>query len=99
MGAGARRSVDRPHTNDGLSGMLADGISLSPKKGTLACPAGPARRLGAVDYCGRLLLVNSSLIAPMLTLFKPAHIERFNRSVETFQSQVARRLKLEIAFD
>ena len=53
----------------------------------------------AVDYCGRLLLLTRSLIAPTLTLFKPAHIERFNRSVETFQSQLARRLKLEIAFD
>jgi hypothetical protein len=42
-------SVAGPH-NDDLSGMPADGINLPPKKGTSACPAGPARRLGYINH-------------------------------------------------
>src|SRR5262249_61837142 len=37
-------------TNDGLSGMPADGISLPPKKGTSARPAGAARRLDYIKH-------------------------------------------------
>ena len=57
-----------------------------------------SRCAGCQSLAGWSLLTRS-LIAPMLTLFKSAHIERLNRPVETFQSQLARRLKLEIAFD
>jgi len=43
-----RAWIDR--TNDGLSGMPADGISLPPKeRGTSARPAGAARRLGYIN--------------------------------------------------
>jgi hypothetical protein len=41
-----RASIDR--TNDGLSGMPADGISL-PQERTSARPAGAARRLGYIN--------------------------------------------------
>src|SRR6266540_7118255 len=48
-GRAMRAWIDR--TNDGLSGMPADGISLPPKKGgTSARPAGPARRLGYINH-------------------------------------------------
>ena len=44
-----RAWIDR--TNDGLSGMPADGISLPLKKaGTSARPAGSARRLGYIHH-------------------------------------------------
>src|SRR5262245_10162132 len=43
-----RAWIDR--TNDGQSGMPADGISMPTKKGTSACPAGPARRLGYINH-------------------------------------------------
>jgi hypothetical protein len=46
-GRAMRTWIDR--TNDGLSGMPADGISLPPKKGTSARPAGAARRLGYIN--------------------------------------------------
>jgi len=43
-----RAWIDR--TNDGLSGMPADGISLPPKeRGTSARPAGAARKLGYIN--------------------------------------------------
>ena len=43
-----RAWIDR--TNDGLSGMPADGISLPPKKGDFGTSsAGPARRLGYIN--------------------------------------------------
>jgi hypothetical protein len=47
-GSAIRTWIDR--TNDGLSGMPADGISLPPKRGTSARPAGAARRLGYIHH-------------------------------------------------
>jgi hypothetical protein len=48
-GRAMRAWIDR--TNDGLSGMPADGISLPPKKGGLRhVPLGPARRLGYINH-------------------------------------------------
>jgi hypothetical protein len=46
-GRAMRTWIDR--TIDGLSGMPADGISLPPKRGTSARPAGAARRLGYIN--------------------------------------------------
>ena len=46
-GRAIRAWLDR--TNDGLSGMPADGISLPPKKGTSARPLGAARRLSYIN--------------------------------------------------
>src|SRR5215472_11823731 len=40
--------IDR--TNDGLSGMSADGISLPPKKGLRHIPLGAARRSGYTNH-------------------------------------------------
>src|SRR5262245_27689715 len=40
--------IDR--TNDGLSGMPADGNSLLPTRGTSARPAGATRRLGYINH-------------------------------------------------
>src|SRR5262245_47726973 len=47
-GRAMRAWIDR--TNDGLSGMPADGISLPPKRGISARPAGAARRLGYISH-------------------------------------------------
>jgi hypothetical protein len=47
-GRAMRAWIDR--TNDGLSGMPADGITLPLKRGTSARPAAAARRLGYINH-------------------------------------------------
>jgi hypothetical protein len=43
-----RAWIDR--TNNGLSGMPADGINLPPKKGDFGTSRGAARRLGYINH-------------------------------------------------